>query len=225
MKKDTLYEVKSTKECIAYIENAGLSIHDDDPNLSIKSKSGVIYVLPNGEVVLVPSNFDLDYPGIIFKNKSAFEHYAARDFFPIGEDNMTWFERYNKQIRQFRKSPEFYSKALKTLDITLPFKNAEEIKSAFLKVQSFIASTNPKDFSFERVHIIYSFGLAVTNYFIDYKGYKLLLKKGYENYNPITNIEIEKEGMVKDVLYTCLIYIETCSPDSLKVFVRSLNLN
>jgi len=225
MNSDTpQYKVIPTRDCIAYIEKYGLTINDD-AEYRIKSTSGLVYILPNKEVVLLPTNFDLEYPGIVFKNLEIFKHYSELDFFPIGEDNMTWFERYNKHIREFREKPEFYSKALETLNIILPFKNAEEIKSAFLKVQSFIASTKHKDFSFEQVHMIYSFGLAVTNYLIDYKGYTPLLKNGYENYNPITNVLIEKNGELKDVLTISLIDFDGYRPNAPMEFISFLNLN
>ena len=138
---------------------------------------------------------------------------------------MTWFERYNRQIQQFREKPEFYSKSLKKLGITLPFKNVEEIKSAFLKVQSFTSSTKSKGFSFEQVHMIFSFGLAVINYFIDYKGYKLLLENGYENYNPITSVLIEKNGELKNILSISLIDFDNYRPNASMEFIRFLNLN
>lgn len=218
------YKVISTQECIAYIAKFGLTIQDDS-DYRIKSTSGLVYILPNKEVILLPTNFDLEYPGILFKSLTLFKHYAELNFFPIGEDKMTWFERYNKQIKEFRAKPEFYRKALETLNVRLPFKNVDEIKSAFLKVQSFTASTKSENFSFEQVHMIYSLGLAVTNYLIDYKGYKVIMKEGYENYNPITNVLVEKDGASKDVLYSCLIYIGTYSPDSLMVFINALNLN
>ncbi|MBX9784359.1 MAG: hypothetical protein K2X48_13800 [Chitinophagaceae bacterium] len=224
MNSDTSqYKVIPTRDCIAYIEKYGLTI-DDDSDYRIKSTSGLVYTLSNNEVVLLPTNFDLDYPGIVFKNLDVFKYYAALDFFPIGEQNMTWFERYNKQIQQFREKREFYSNPLETLNITLPFKNTEEIKSAFLKVESFIASTKCKDFSFQQVHMIYSFGLAVTNYLIDYKGYKLLLKSGYENYNPITNVLIEKNGGIKDILTISLIDFDSYrSENDLMKFLNFLN--
>lgn len=122
MNSDTAqYKVIPTRECIMYIEKFGLTIHDDS-DYRIKSTSGLVYILPNSEVVLLPTNFDLEYPGIVFKNLTIFKHYAELNFFPIGEENMTWFERYNNQIKQFREKPEFYSEAIETLGIKLPFK-------------------------------------------------------------------------------------------------------
>ena len=225
MNSDTpQYKVIPTRECIAYIEKSGLTIHDDS-DYRIKSTSGLVYILPNEEVVLLPTNFHLDYPGIVFKNLAIFKYYAKLNFFPIGENNMTWFERYNNQIKEFRSKPEFYSKALETLNIQLPLKNVEEIKSAFLKVQSFTDATERKYFSFEQVHMIYSFGLAVTNYLIDFNGYKLILKRGYENYNPNTNVLIEKNGELINILNVCLIDFDQASPNAVSEFVNFLNFN
>lgn len=73
--------------------------------------------------------------------------------------------------------------------------------------------------------MIYSFGLAIANYLIDYNGYKLVLENGYENYNPIANLRVEKNGMSTDPLYVCQLFIEIHSPDTLRVFIHSLKLN
>jgi hypothetical protein len=218
------YKVMSTKDCIAYIEKYGLTIHDN-AEYTLNSASGLVYILPNREVVLMPSNFDLEYPGMVFINLETFKYYSDLDFFPIGEENMTWFERYDKQIQQFREDPEFYTKSLGMLDITLPFKNIREIESAYLKVQSFSSSTNHKDLSFDQVHMIYSFALAVTNYMIDYKGHKLLLQKSYENYNPITNVLIEKNGELKDILSTSLLAFNGIRPNASNKFICFLNID
>ncbi len=225
MNNDTShYKVTSTRECIKYIERHGLTIHDDSQH-QIKSTSGIIYILPNNEVVLIPTNFDLEYPGIIFKDLETFKYYSALDFFPIGEDNMTWFERYNNQIKQFRTHHDFYSKTLtETLHVTLPFRDEKDIKTAFIKVQSIIGSSNKKNYSFEQANLVCSFGLGVTSYLIDNKGYKLILREGYENYNPITEVLVKKNGEIKNVVNKCLIFFDNSIPDSLDTFMQSIGL-
>ena len=108
MEKDTAYKVMSTKECLTYIENEGLTINEDNEKLSIKSQSGVIYSLPNGEIVLLPTNFDLNYPGMVFTNKAVFKSYVVQDFFPISEEKMTWLERNNNHMKNFETNHVFF---------------------------------------------------------------------------------------------------------------------
>lgn len=219
------YKIISTQECIKYIEDNGLTIYDDSEH-QIKSLTGLIYILPNKEVVLIPTSFDLNYPGIIFKNLEIFEYYRDLNFFPIGESNMTWPERYNNEIKKFREHPKFYKKALESLQIPLPLKNIEDIKSAFMKIQAFTDGNNKERFSFEQVHVICSFGLAVVDYMIDHKNYKLIFEEGYGNYNPITKILVEKNDTKRNILHVCLLSFDgNKSQNAAAEFVRFLNLD
>ena len=178
MEKDTAYKVMSIKECLNYIENAGLSIHDDDTTFSIKSQSGVIYSLPNGEVVLMPTNFDLNYPGIVFKNTAVFKSYVAQDFFPIGEEKMTWLERNYNEMKNFETNPDFFSRILtEKLHLKFPFHSIDDVKAAFLKVKTIADLHNHEEQSNDVDVFIHSFGLALIYYLKDYRNYQLTMRK------------------------------------------------
>ncbi|MFT3948317.1 MAG: hypothetical protein QM763_15205 [Agriterribacter sp.] len=219
------YKIISTRECIKYIEDNGLTIYDDS-EYQIKSLSGLIYILPNNEVVLIPTNFDLNYPGIIFKTLGIFEQYRNMDFFPIGEDNMTWGERYNNQIKKFRENPAFYQKTLESLQISSPLKNIEDIKSAFIKIQTYIDGNNRKKFSFEQVDIICSFGLAIIDYMVNKKNYNLIFEEGYENYNPITKVLVEKNNERRNILHICFLSFDgNASKNATEDFIRFLGVD
>ena len=71
------YRVLPTKDCIKYIEKSGLSLQDDNWDYSIPSGKGLVYTLPNGEFVLVPTSFEESYPGIIFDNAETFKIFAG----------------------------------------------------------------------------------------------------------------------------------------------------
>jgi hypothetical protein len=225
MSKDSPgYKVIPTRACIEYIERNGLTIQDNS-DYGIKSSSGLIYLLPNNEVVLIPANFDLNYPGIVFENLEIFRHYADLNFFPIGEENMTWFERYNNQIKQFRTHSEFYSKTLtQVLHVQFPFQNSDDIKEAFLKVREILHSGKQEIGLRKAEQLVYSFGLALTNYLVDIKKLKPVYRESYENYNPVTNVLIEEDGEVDNILTTCSIYIRSTSPDSLASFMKVIGL-
>lgn len=226
MEKDTVYRVMSTKECLKYIENAGLSIHDDDTNFSLKSQSGVMYSLPNGEVVLMPTNFDLNYPGIIFKNAAAFESYLAKDFFPIGEEKMTWLERNYNRMKNFETNHDFYSKILtEKLHLKFPFENMDDVKVAFLKVKAIADSQTHEDQNKDVDENIHSFGLALIKYLKDYRNYHLKMRKEYQNYNPYLYPMMTKNNENIDVLSTVFIFIDGQSSRAFENFVTSVELN
>lgn len=226
MGKDTAYKVMSTKECLNYIENAGLSIHDDDTNFSIKSQSGVIYSLPNGEIVLMPTNFDLHYPGIIFKNKMIFKSYVEQDFFPIGEEKMTWLERNNNQMKNFETDHIFFSKILtEKLHLKFPFQSIADVKVAFVKIKS-IADLNEDEIQLGNIDsLIHSFGLALIYYLKDYGNYHLAMRKEYENYNPYLYPMMIKDNENINVLSKAFRYINSQSLYSFENFIKSIELN
>jgi hypothetical protein len=112
MGNDSLYyKIKPTKECIEYIRHSGIQTSDWS-NYEINSRKGLVYVLPSGEFVLIPSNLDEEYPGIIFKDREIFQHYVDLDSFPIGINDMTWFEKHSSEMQHFLTSPDFYRNEL-----------------------------------------------------------------------------------------------------------------
>lgn len=225
MEKDTAYRIMSTKECLNYIENAGISIHDDDANFSLKSQSGVIYTLPNGEVVLMPTNFGLNYPAIIFKNTEVFKSYLAQDFFPIGEEKMTWLERNYNQMKSFESKDDFFSKILtEKLHVKFPFENMDDVKVAFLKVKAIADSQTHEDQNKDVDENIHSFGLALIKYLKNYRNYHLVMKKEYENYNPYLYPMMIKNDKRIDVLSKVFIHIEGQSLHSFENFVNAMDL-
>jgi len=225
MEKDTAYKVMSTKDCLKYIANAGVSIHEDNTKFSIKSQSGVIYTLPNGEVVLMPTNFDLNYPGIIYKNTAVFKSHVAQDFFPIGEEKMTWLERNYKQMKNFETDHDFFSKTLtEKLNLKFPFHNIEDVKAAFLKVKAIADLHNHKEQSNDIDLFVHSFGLALIYYLKDYCNYHLVVRKEYENYNPYLYPMMIKDDKNINVLSRVFRYINSNSTHSFENFVNSLGL-
>lgn len=97
------YRIILSKDCIRYIEQKGIGLNDYNLDYSIPSKSGLIYTLPNGEFILMPSNFDESYPSIIFSDAESFKKYLAIDSFPIGAEYMTWLETYSSKMKTFFK--------------------------------------------------------------------------------------------------------------------------
>lgn len=220
------YKVIPVKECIKHIKKNGMTIFDES-EYEIKSRSGVVYVLPNKEVVLVPTNFNPDYPGMIFKDIEVFKYYRDQDFFPIGSENMTWYERHNKEIREFRTNHDFYWNELKeTIDIELPLRTENDVKSAFSKIQAVLKKHKWRKDHVKRFELIGAFGLAVTNFLIDEREYELIFQYGYENYNPYTEALVKKDEILQDIIYTCYINLEgKDATESLDFFMWDIGPN
>jgi hypothetical protein len=66
--------------------------------------------------------------------------------------------------------------------------------------------------------------MRVINYLIDYKGFHFIFKDGHENYNPVTNIILEKNGEKQDVQTTFYIYFDGYTPNTLGGFLHSIGL-
>ncbi|HEY4111130.1 hypothetical protein [Puia sp.] len=219
------YRVMPTRECLTYLEAHGLTIHDDSGD-RIKSKSGVVYVLPNGETILMPTNFDRDYPGIVFKDRATFLDFAAKDQFPVGEENMTWFERHCAEIRQFRVQPEFFRKTLtQTLNLRFPFRDTADIGKAFRTVQAILNSPEQKSRPWhETEQLIYSFGLGVLDYLIDVENREVRIEDGYEMYNPTAYPVAVIDGDRTDILSKATRYLSQPGDYQFEVFARNSRL-
>jgi hypothetical protein len=219
------YRVMPTGECLKYLEAHGLTIHDDWKYM-IRSRAGLVYVLPNGETILMPTNFDVNYPGIVFKDKATFMHFAELDSFPIGDENMTWFERHRSEIRQFREHPDFYSKTLtQTLRVAYPFRNVDDMRTAFIKLQSVLNTPEQKKRPWpETEELIYSFGLGVINYLIVRKNTEVHIEDRYENYNPTAYPIAIIDGERTDVMSKVIRYISETGDHRFEIFARKLGL-
>lgn len=218
----TKFRVQSTKECIEYIESFGLTIHDES-EYEIQSHSGLVYLLPNKEVVLIPANFDLKYPGIIFQTLEIFKYYSDMNFFPIGDDEMSWFELHNFEMKQFVSGSNFYARMLcENIKISLPIKSKLEIENVFLGVQNFLNFPTKDSLGSLQVDVINAFALSVIRYLVDYEGYKMILRSGFENYNPISEVLVEKNGDIYNIFTYCHIYLESYSQNASKGFIKSI---
>lgn len=221
---DTIYRVMSTKECLNYLKSFGLTIHDDDMHLLIKSGKGVVYPLPNGEVLLVPTNFNKNYPGIIFKSKKEFEHCVKEDFFPIGEENMTWLERNYHQMKTFETDRDFFSIVLiEKLGLKLPFQNLDDVKTAFVKIKEIIKRKN-SIMSKDAEELVHTFGLSLICYLKDYRQFEILKLNEHENYNPYIYPMVINRDYRIDVLSKVIRYIYSDSTHSFDSLVLNIQM-
>lgn len=222
--KDTGYKLISTEDCLKYIVQNGLSLEDENWDYSISSGKGLIYTLPNGEFVLVPSNFDKSYPSIVFNNAESFNEYANKDFFPIDSKHMTWLEAHALDVKNFEVDNTFYTLVMeKKLKLKTPLINIEDFKVAFNKIMSYIK--DPLNSKEDKLAVINCYGLAVAEYLIKVKNNKWEFLKQYEMYNPYYYPVILKDGNKIDVITKVHIAVQNKAKNSFELFCGFVGLS
>ncbi|MFT3748128.1 MAG: hypothetical protein QM768_07415 [Agriterribacter sp.] len=222
----TKYVVSTTRECIKYIEANGVTLEDDNSQYSINSKSGLVYMLPNNEVVLIPTNLDPEYPGIIFKEKSYFLNCVHKDFFPIDEDKMTWLEKNNSRVIHFQEFPSFYSNVVEQqLNIKYPLTKLVEMEKGFEKLKLVLKTGSKKAWDPSFQEVVYCFGFSIIDYLMSTHDYQLRFEKSYENYNPYSYPFLFKNGIKINILSKLFRYIESDNKNSFTIFLRNVELN
>ena len=88
------YRVLPTYQAVAYLHSYGMTVKNHDATYGITSRTGRVYLLPNGEVVLIGSRLIDDYPAFVFTSVAAFTSYRDQDFFPVPRRNMSWAEAH-----------------------------------------------------------------------------------------------------------------------------------
>jgi hypothetical protein len=220
---DIDHKVLLTKDCIKYIEQSGLSIKDYNLDYSIPSGKGLIYTLSNGEFILMPSTFEESYPGIIFNNLESFRKYLDRDSFPIDTKYMTWLEAHSSEMKFFLDEDAFYISLLgKELKVKLPLTSVEDFETAYMKMVSYVKDISKS--KTEKLAVINSYGLAVTEYLIKNKKNKWELHKQYEMYNPYYYPLLLENGNKIDIITNVHITIQNKGKNSFKSFCNYVGL-
>jgi len=203
MNKD--YKVLSTHECMEYIERYHVDLKDNNWDYSIPSMKGIIYTLPNGEFVLVPSNFKASYPGIIFRDSQVFMKYAEKDSFPIDKEHMSWLEAHMPEIESFG-----------TKDTISTYENISEMEAGYNRLLQFVK--NDKDSDKSKDSAVNIFGLSVIKFFLKENIYSLKLERRYEMYNPYYYPLLVRDGKNIDVLSKLYIALKNGSANSFQLF-------
>ena len=176
------YQILTTEEAIKYLTSVGLSINDYS-NILIPSGLVTVYILPNGEVLLLESGLRERYSAFVFKDEEVFKMYSRADYFPVPKTEMTWLVAHATQVQNFLVDADFYLRPLNdTLKLQRHLSTLNDCEEAFLKVSAYVRR---KRISFEeREKISYCFGLAIIKFCIAEKHMLWEMKKYYEVYNP-----------------------------------------
>lgn len=221
---DSSYRILPAKDCVAYVEQKGLRLDDGDWDLSIKSGKVQVCTLPNGEIVLIPLTPDETYPGIIFKDAATFAEFTNKDFFPIGEQYMTWLEANAQKVKAFQSDASIFASPLSEyLKVKVPYNNLAEAEIAYDSLLVFLKDERKSNT--EKKTVVGAYGLSVMYYLLSAKSYTLSWNVKYEIYNPYNYpLLIADDGTQIDVLAKLYIAIQDRKKGSFKVFSRLVGI-
>ena len=200
------FKVVSTNQAIIYLDTYGIRLKDSTPKYQIPSGYGRVYTLQNGEVVLIGSAFQDNYPAFVFNSFEDFETCCKYDYFPLPSHDMSWAEANALQIKDFLIAPNFYLQPLhQGLGISVPFQSAMDCEAAYLKIHKYVRSKSNST-TLERTDAVGFFALAMAQYLIEKKGYRHEVKKRYFTYNPgytpVLTVDDKGEALYVEVLST-----------------------
>jgi hypothetical protein len=179
-----------SSECKKMILNDGLAMKDFLPQYTISSRSAFCYKLSNGTIVLYPMSSDTSYPGFIFPNSDIFIKYRESDFFPIGEDRLTWPEAHAPQMQEWLNDTTFYSAEVsQELGMAQSIQSVSDCEILYKRLQKFMKSKATT--KSRRIAALTSSSLALSRYLVKNRGYKWKLVKRYEVYNPYYELILE----------------------------------
>lgn len=175
------YRVMSTDKCIKYLESNGLSTDNFSPKLAIPSGYGLVYELPNKELVVIPTDFRREYMGLIFANKEAFNEMIANDFFAVDHKYLTFWEKERNDLNRLPESTADYYKFLhKTLNLEIKSFDYDYFKTTYQSIMNYF-SKHREAYTKDKIALAYS--LEVMKYLIETKNGKWEFGKRYELYN------------------------------------------
>lgn len=212
------YLIKPTSECIKYIESFGHSVDSLDFFKTTPSGSGLVYKLKNKKVVLIPSDFNLKYPGFIFESETDLDSMIKTNFFPLNENHMTVWEMEKKYLDGLPFTIEYFKNFL-----LLELNYKQEILS-LADVQTLynllaIKIKECKAFV-EKQKLLISFGIIVIHFLAEKKA-NWLFETRYEIYNPYQYPKLKTESQAIDVVELVFICFADDTSD-FNFFINSL---
>jgi hypothetical protein len=191
------FRVLPTKDCISYLDKFDLTVDDVDTSLSISSGFGLVYSLPNKEVVLIPTRIGLLYEGFIFKDVYAFNKMNNNDYFPISRKLHTVWELERVELANLPNSIEYFKKLIESrLDTKIECLDKDNTKLLYGKlVEQFYRYKNNQ--TVQQLMLAYS--VLVMDFLVREKGAEWKFSKRYEIYNSYVYPYVELEGELKMV--------------------------
>jgi hypothetical protein len=195
------FKVLPKEQALVYLSAQGLSLDDDEEDIGLESNSGLVFVLPNKEVLLYPLNGIDGYPSLIFSDMDKFIRYNSNSHFPIERKHMTYCEFYHYEILAITNSLWHHEARLSAdLKIKLPLRSKAEINDAFEKLN---LATNRSDLQRDTMFIDElenGLALSIIRYLIEFEGLTVEIDNRYETYNKAAYPVVLKDNKVIDVI-------------------------
>lgn len=206
------YLKKPASECIKYIESFGHSIDSLIFFKTTPSGSGIVYKLENNKVVLIPSDFNLDYPGFIFESEYDLDEMIKSNFYPIDEKHMTVWEVERKALDSLPKTVDYFKTfLLSELKYEKSLKNLENFKSLYNLLVIEVKNSKPL---WKKEKLMISFGILLMNFFVETQSKnKWHFKTRYETYNSYKYPILQSKSEMKDIIQLVFISVADDSSD------------
>lgn len=215
------YKVIATSECIKYIEaQLGREFEITDFYKTIPSQSGLLIKLKNNKIVLVPSNFDPNYPGFIFDDEKSLERMVDDDFYPIGRDNMTAWEIIRNELNILPKSVTYFHDFAFGKSECKPFiKSMEDFRCLYDSVIKNLKISKDPILSHQ---LVISFAIIVMNFMVENDKAKWQFDKRFEQYNSYKYPSVKVNDREIDLIQLVMICVEDI-PKDFDFFLNSVN--
>jgi hypothetical protein len=199
------YVIKPTVECINYIESLEGNIDSLTFVKTTTSESGLIYKLKNDQFVLIPSDFNPEYPGFVFENLSVLNQMLKKDFFPIGENFMTIWELERNELNALPSGANHYNDFLfSDLGIKKSEVDMGTLKNLYQNVSKNLSKLDKKG----KMKIIIAYGIVFMDFLVKTLKYNWSFEKRYETYNSYKYPMVKLKGQTTDVIEILLISLQ-----------------
>jgi hypothetical protein len=215
------FTIKSVKDCLDYLKPFKINPQNRDSKLFIPGYGGLVYTLPNGEIILIPTDTDLEYSGFIFPNLNSFKEIVASGYFPVPEEQLTSWEIERFRLIELPKSISFYQGFLKEYlgDYKFNINIKDELNVGYEKLLRFIKSKDHSKVLKERV--VLSFSLVVMDQLVTVNKGCWHFDERFEIYNSYPYPYISVDDETKDIINELYISIED-SENNFRTFYEAI---
>lgn len=178
------YQVKDPQELVDYLRQLGRDAYYDW-NYQLKTNSGFVHELENGQVVFFDNYFK--YKAILFDSRKCFDNILQADWFPVENPEKGTFENEGDRMKTFHLQSDYYRRHLnQVLKFDFP-EITKEAAQVYLRkvIGRFIRKMTTSTDVVALISVIGELVKQETNG-------RWFLKKRYGMYNPIYEPNIVK---------------------------------
>jgi len=173
--------IMPTSDALTYLKEAGIEYFDFNRELRINSGFGLAFDMPNGKVLLMPSNLKDNYPSLLYNTCNDFIKAKEEDIFPIPLESMEWLEKHSEKVCHFLKQNVIENALSLKLEYIDIYRNEIDCYEAFYNARKLIRKKNISNE--EMNNIIYIIAINMIKYLNVEKKYNITFVKKYATYN------------------------------------------